>query len=135
MRVGSSFVISLHHWFIQRPQLFLPRCRFGWWGSITILVFPVHIIRTFATVTTPVLGVLVNTLQYLDTVDFMQSGAYVLSTQQTQQCCSWCMEYRGTQLESAINAKTELFQMHLEQRATLIATLRSLRVHMRRYDT
>ena len=62
----TSFVISLHLWFIRRPQLFLS------WCSITILLFLVHFIRTFATVTTHVLGVLVNTLQYLDTVDVVQ---------------------------------------------------------------
>ena len=34
----------------------------------------VQILRTFATVTTLVLGVLVNTLQYHDTVDFVQDS-------------------------------------------------------------
>ena len=45
-----------------------------WWGSVTILLLLVHVIRTFATVTTTVLGVLVNTLQYHDTVDFVQDS-------------------------------------------------------------
>ena len=44
----------------------------GLWSSITILLLLVHVVWSFATVTTPVLGVLVNTLQYLDTVDFVQ---------------------------------------------------------------
>ena len=70
----------------------------------------------------------------VDMLRFLQkilSRAHEVSTQQTLQCCSWCMEYRGTQPESAINAWTELFQMHLEQRPKLtvgqgwIATLRS----------
>ena len=38
------------------------------------MLFLVHSVRTFATVTTPVLGVLVNTLQYLNTVDFVQNS-------------------------------------------------------------
>ena len=33
-----------------------------------------HVIRTFATVTTPVLGVLENTLQYHDIVNFVQDS-------------------------------------------------------------
>ena len=45
-----------------------------WWGSISILPFLVHIFRTFATGTTPVLCVLVNTLQHHDTVDFVQDS-------------------------------------------------------------
>ena len=45
-----------------------------WWSSITILPLLVHIIRIFATVTIPVLCVLVNTLQCHDTVDFVQDS-------------------------------------------------------------
>ena len=43
-----------------------------WWGSITILLLQVHFIRTVSTVTIHVLVVLANTLQYHDTVDFVQ---------------------------------------------------------------
>ena len=49
----------------------------GWFvggSSITILPLLVQIIRTFATVTIPVLCVLVNTLQYHDTVDLVQDS-------------------------------------------------------------
>ena len=45
-----------------------------WWSSITILLLMVHIIQIFATVITLVLGVLVNTLQYHDTVNFVQDS-------------------------------------------------------------
>ena len=45
-----------------------------WWGSITILLILVHTILIFAIVITPVLGVLVNTLQYYDTVNFVQDS-------------------------------------------------------------
>ena len=53
----TSFVIFFHLWFIRRPQLFLLRCRFV--GGVLLLVY---FIRTVATVTIPVLVVLVNTL-------------------------------------------------------------------------
>ena len=49
----------------------------GWFvggSSTTILRLLVQIIRTFATVTIPVLCVLVNTLQYHDTVDLVQDS-------------------------------------------------------------
>ena len=69
----TSFVIIVHLWFIRRPHLFFLSL-VCWWGSITILPHLVHIIRTFATVTTPVLCMLVNTLQYHDTVDFVQDS-------------------------------------------------------------
>ena len=43
-----------------------------WWGQHHDTAFLVQIVWTFATVTIPVLCVLVNTLQYHDNVDFAQ---------------------------------------------------------------
>ena len=63
----TSFVIIVHLWFIRRPQLFVSPC----WcvgGAVS------HIFRTCATVTIFILCVLVNTLQYHDTVDFAQDS-------------------------------------------------------------
>ena len=76
MRVGSQnkfchFLASLVH---SASAIVFSSLSVYWWGSITILVLVVHIMRTFATVTTPVLGVLVNTLQYPDTGDFVQDS-------------------------------------------------------------
>ena len=63
MRVGSQNKFCLYRASLVHPAsaivcLSLLAC---WWCSVTILLFLVHIIRTFATVTTPVLCVLVNT--------------------------------------------------------------------------
>ena len=76
MRGGAytCFVIILHLWFIRRSHFFLISLLVCWWCSITILPLLVHNIRTFATVTTPVPCVFVNTLQYHDTVDFAQDS-------------------------------------------------------------
>ena len=76
MRVGSQkqvchFLASLVH---SASTIVFTSLSVCWWGSITILLLLVHFIRTFATVTTPVLGALVNTLQYHDTVDFEQAS-------------------------------------------------------------
>ena len=66
----TSFVIIVHVGFIRCPRSFLDPCWCIGWSSITILPLLVHVVRTSATVTTPVRCVLVNTLQYHDTVDF-----------------------------------------------------------------
>ena len=76
MRVGSQnkfchFPPSMVHSASAIVFISLSVCK---WGSITILLLLVHIIRTFATVTTPVLGVLVHTLQYHDIVNFVQDS-------------------------------------------------------------
>ena len=76
MRVESQnkfchFLASLVH---SASAIVFTSLSVCWWGSITILLLLVHIIRTFATVTTPVLGVLVNTLQYHDTVNFVHDS-------------------------------------------------------------
>ena len=71
MRFGAQkkvFVITVHLWFIWRLHLFVVVVG---GSSITILPLLVQIIRSFATVTTLVHCVLVNTLQYHDTVDFV----------------------------------------------------------------
>ena len=69
----TSFVIIVHLWFIRCPRSFLDPCWCVGGCSFTILPLLVQIIRTCATVTTPVRCVLVNTLQYHDTVDFCAS--------------------------------------------------------------
>ena len=78
MRVGSQnkfchFLASLVH--VGVRNCFYRRCRFYLVGqSHDTVTFGCILFGTFATVTTPVLGVLVNTLQYHDTVDFVQDS-------------------------------------------------------------
>ena len=67
----TSFVIIVHLWFIRCPQSFPVVVGVF---SITILPLLVQIVRTFATVTIFVQCVLVNTLQYHDTVDLVQDS-------------------------------------------------------------
>ena len=70
---ATSFVIIVHLWFIWRLQSFSHVVGLLV-EAVTILRLLVQIIRTFATVTIPVLCVLVNTLQYHDTVDLVQDS-------------------------------------------------------------
>ena len=70
----SFFVIIVHLWFSRCPQSFVVAVGVFGGSSITILLFLVRIIWTFATVTSFVLCVLVNTLQYHDIVDIVQDS-------------------------------------------------------------
>ena len=64
----TSFVTIVHLWFTPCPQSCVVAVGVFGGSNITILLFLVRNIWTFGTVITPFLGVLVNTLQYHDTV-------------------------------------------------------------------
>ena len=70
----TSFVIIGHLWFIRCPQSFIVAVGVFGGSSITILLFLVRNFWTFATVTIFVLCVLIDTLQYHDTVEFAQDS-------------------------------------------------------------
>ena len=66
----TSCVIIVHFWLIRCPSSFVVAVGVYGGSSITILLFLLRIIWTFATVTIFVLCVLVSTFQYHDTVVF-----------------------------------------------------------------
>ena len=70
----TSFVIIVHLWSIRCAQSFVVAVGVSGGNGITILLFLVRIFWTFATVKIFVLCVLVNTLQYHDTVDIVQDS-------------------------------------------------------------
>ena len=70
----TSFVIFTHLWFTRLPQLFLPRCRFVGGAVLRYCHFWYILFRSSHLVITPVLGVLVNPLQYHDTANLVHDS-------------------------------------------------------------